>query len=97
MPVRRRLIDLYLRAILPYMRTVIALDDDLHRRAKAYAAKHGMTFTALVEEALRVRLATAKPERRPPVTLPTFKGEGLQPGLSLDDMSTIYDRMDGIR
>jgi hypothetical protein len=29
--------------------------------------------------------------------LPTFKGEGLQKGLSLDELGTIYDRMDGLR
>jgi predicted amidophosphoribosyltransferase len=34
---------------------------------------------------------------RPAVRLPTFKGEGLQDGLSLDEMGAIYDRMDGLR
>lgn len=79
------------------MRTVITLDDDLHKRAKSYAAKHGTTLTALVAEALRARLARPVRARRPPVTLPTFKGEGLAPGVSLDDMGTVYDRMDGPR
>jgi hypothetical protein len=27
--------------------------------------------------------------------LPTFKGNGLQPGVNLDDMRTVYDAMDG--
>ena len=79
------------------MRTVITLDDDLHRRAKAYAAKHGTTLAALVEEALRIRLAQVTARDRAPVRLPTFKGDGLQPGLTLDDMSTILDRLDGIK
>ena len=79
------------------MRTIISLDDDLHRRAKSYAAEHGTTLTALVEEALRVRLAERRGKRRPPVRLPTLKGEGLQSGLSLDEMGTIYDRTDGLR
>jgi hypothetical protein len=79
------------------MRTVIPLDDDLHRRTKAYAAKHGTTLAALVEESLRVRLAQTQAARRHPVRLPTFRGEGLQAGLNLDDMSTIYDRLDGLR
>lgn len=77
-------------------RTIIALDDDLHRRAKAYAARHGTTLTALVEEALRLRLARPEPNRRGPVRVHTFKGDGLQPGVTLDDMGTIYDRMDGL-
>jgi hypothetical protein len=79
------------------MRTIISLDDRLHRRAKAYAAEHGTTLTALVEEALRARLAEPRGKRRPPVRLPTFRGEGRQDGLSLDEMGTIYDRMDGLR
>ena len=83
--------------MLRHMRTVITLDDDLHRRAKAYAARHGTTLAALVAEALRARLAPPAASRRPPVTLPTFKGEGLARGITLDDMSTVYDRMDSVR
>jgi hypothetical protein len=79
------------------LRTIISLDDELHRRAKSYAAQHGTTLTALVEEALRARLAERRAKRRPAVRLPTFRGEGLQDGLSLDTMGTIYDRMDGLR
>jgi hypothetical protein len=79
------------------MRTIISLDDELHRQAKSFAAEHGTTLTALVEEALRARLAERRAKRRPPVRLPTFKGEGLQDGLSLDEMGAIYDRMDGLR
>jgi plasmid stability protein len=79
------------------MRTVITLDDDLHRKAKAYAARHGTTLAALVEEALRLRLAQRPGAARAAVELPTFRGDGLQPGLTLDDMSTILDRMDGVR
>jgi hypothetical protein len=79
------------------MRTIISLDDKLHRRAKSYAAEHGTTLTALVEEALRARLAERREKRRPPVRLPTFKGKGLQEGLSLDKLGAVYDRMDGLR
>lgn len=80
-----------------YMRTVITLDDDLHRRAKVYAARHGTTLAALVAEALRARLARPLGARRAAVVLPTFKGKGLAEGVSLDDMKTVYDRMDGLR
>lgn len=78
-------------------RTIIALDENLHRRAKAYAARQGTTLAALVEEALRLRLARTGPARRAPAPLPTFKADGLQPGVTLDDMGTVYDRMDGLR
>jgi plasmid stability protein len=79
------------------MRTVITLDDDLHRRAKTYAARHGTTLAALIADALRARLARRPSTRRNPVVLPTFKGQGLAPGISLDDMKTVHDRMDGVR
>ena len=79
------------------MRTIINLDDDLHRRAKAFAARTGTTLTALVEEALRLRLAPSRSGGRRRVKLPTFRGEGLKPGVTLDDMDTVYDRMDGLR
>jgi predicted transcriptional regulator len=78
------------------MRTIISLDDDLHRRAKAYAVKTGTTLTALVEEALRAKLA-ARGARRPPVRLPVFRGNGLHEGLSLDHMGDVLDRMDGLK
>ena len=78
-------------------RTIIALDESLHRRAKAFAARQGTTLAALVEEALRLRLSRPEPARLGPVTLPTFKGDGLQPGVTLDDLGTVYDRMDGLR
>lgn len=78
-------------------RTIISLDENLHRRAKAFAARQGTTLAALVEEALRLRLARTEPARRGAVALPTFKGDGLQPGVSLDDMGTVYDRMDALR
>ena len=80
-----------------YMRTVITLDDELHRRAKAYAARHGTTLAALVADALRARLARRPAASRAPIVLPTFTGQGLAPGISLDDMKTIHDAMDGVR
>lgn len=62
------------------MRTILSLDDELHRLAKSCAAEHGTTLTALVEEALRARLTERRGKRRPPVRLPTFKGEGCSRG-----------------
>ena len=37
------------------MRTIISLDDALHRRAKTYAARHGTTLNQLVRDLLRQR------------------------------------------
>jgi hypothetical protein len=77
------------------MRTTIRLDDHLLQRAKASAAATGQTLTALIEEALREKLARrpASP-RRKPVKLRTFKGHGLRPGVDLDDSAALLDIMD---
>lgn len=79
------------------MRTIITLDDDLHRRAKAYAARNGTSLTALVEEALRAKLATGRGARKARITLPVFAGTGLHQGVSLDHMSDVLDRMDDLK
>lgn len=74
------------------MRTTVRLDDRLLREAKQYAAHHGRTLTAVLEDALRLFLSRA-PERRPrrPFTLKTFKGNGLRPGVDLDDSAALWD------
>ncbi len=77
------------------MRTMVILEDRLHREAKAYAARHGTTLAALIEEALRARLSRKeKPKRKKRIRLRTFSGDGLQPGVSLDHMAGVYDRME---
>lgn len=79
------------------MRTTIRLDDDLLREAKAYAAATERTLTRLIEDALRETLARrgARPLRRR-VRLCTVGGEGLQPGIDLDNSAALWDLMDGI-
>jgi Arc/MetJ family transcription regulator len=76
------------------MRTTIRLDDDLLRRAKRAAAERGTTLTALVEEALRRTLAPEPAPARRSLALPTFRGDGLQPGVDLDDTASLLDVMD---
>jgi predicted transcriptional regulator len=76
------------------MRTTIRLDDDLLVRAKRAAVERGTTLTALIEDALRRALAPDVPEARPPLALPTFRGDGLQPGVDLDDTASLLDLME---
>jgi hypothetical protein len=76
------------------MRTTIRLDDDLLARAKRAAVERGTTLTALIEDALRRALAPETAERRGRVSLPTFRGDGLQPGVDLDDTASLLDLMD---
>ncbi len=74
------------------MRTTVRLDDRLLRDAKQYAARHGRTLTAVLEDALRLFLARAsRPQHRRPFKLVTFKGNGLRPGVDLDDSAALWD------
>lgn len=78
------------------MRTTIRMDDHLLKEAKEYAARTGVTLTRLIEDALRELLARRRRERvREPQQLPTYGGQGLQPGVDLDDTASLVDLMDG--
>ncbi len=77
------------------MRTTIRMDDELLRRAKEHAASSGTTLTHVIEDAVRQLLARRRVSRvREPVRLPTFRGEGLQPGIDLDDTAALVELMD---
>ena len=74
------------------MRTTLHLDDSLIREAKKLAAATGRTFTAVVEDALRAALARReKRDRRIPAKFATFRGNGLQPRVYLDDSAALLD------
>jgi hypothetical protein len=77
------------------MRTTVRLDDDLLQAVKQFAAEEKMTLTAVFHQALRQLLARRddlrERERQP---LPVFKGEGLQPGVDLDDTAALLELME---
>ena len=77
------------------MRTTIQLDDQLLLEAKQHAAQTGRTLKAVIEDALREALARTE-ATRPPTSVPlqTFKGRGVQPGIDLDDTSSLLDLME---
>ncbi len=76
------------------MRTTIRLDDELLKAARRLAAETGRTLTAVIEDAVREAVARRHaPAARRPVTLPTRGGQGLQPGVDLDDSRALLDRM----
>ena len=78
------------------MRTTIRLDDQLLVEAKKLAAERGTTLTAIMEDALRERLARRKPPyRHRKFRLTTFGHGGLQPHVDLDDTASLLDRMEG--
>jgi hypothetical protein len=80
------------------MRTTIRLDEDLLRQTKALAARTGRTLTAVIEDALRETLARQRSRQdRSRAVLPTFRGNGPQPGIDLDDTAGLLDIMNGSR
>jgi K+-transporting ATPase c subunit len=77
------------------MRTTIRIDDQLLAELKQLAARTGQTLTAIIEEALRQMLARQQQmAERPPVKLITVSGNGLQPGVDLDDSAALLELMD---
>lgn len=77
------------------MRTTIRIDEDLLKAAKQLAARRGTTLTAIIEDALRESLARQHDaQERKPVQLPTFSGNGLLPGVDLDDSAALLDLME---
>lgn len=77
------------------MRTTVRLDEHLLSEAKKFAAESGRTLTAVIEDALRDTLARRAPRpKRVHVRLKTFKGNGLWPGVDLDDSAALLDAME---
>ena len=83
--------------MLPRMRTTVRLPDELFRRAKAHAADNGITFTRLLEDALRLVMRQqdrAADAPGPYDVQPLPAGRGLQPGVDLDDQAALLDLME---
>lgn len=82
------------------MRTTINLDDHVFMEAKLLAQRTGTTLTAVIEDALRERLArragTGTPLHDGAFRVHTFTGTGLQPGVDLDNSGAPRDLMDGL-
>lgn len=79
------------------MRTTITLPDALLRQLKTRASQTGRTLNAVVEDAVRAALLRRNSgDSTSPVVLPTFRGNGLRPGVDLDDSAALLDLMDAI-
>ncbi len=82
--------------MLRHMRTTIILPDHLVAEAKRYAAQRKRTLTSVIEESLRVTLKRGQrssgSQRK--VKLPTFKGDGVLPGINLNNSAALLDAMD---
>jgi hypothetical protein len=77
-------------------RTTVTLEQNLFAEAKIEAARTGRTFSDLVADALRERLARrAAAVDQPPVRLPVdTTGGGVRPGVDLDNSAALYDLLD---
>ena len=68
------------------MRTTLTIDDDLLAQAKVLAARTHRSIGSVFEEALsEMILRHERAAHSGGVELPTFAGDGLQPGVDLDD------------
>jgi hypothetical protein len=77
------------------VRTTVRLDERLLVAAKRQAAESGQTLTALLESALREKLGRRqRPDTRVRTRLHTVKGDGVQPGVDLDDSASLLDVME---
>lgn len=76
------------------MKTTLNLDDRLLTRAKALAAAEGTTLTALVEDALRARVAPRAVGRaRFRLRVPTVRGT-VAPIVDVADRNALFDAFD---
>lgn len=77
------------------MRTTIRLHDDLYRRVRVTAAADGSTITSFIEDALREALRRAGDSGLPDsYSVEPFDGDGVRPGVDLDDNAALFDLMD---
>lgn len=77
------------------MRTTIRLDESLLQEAKHVAVRTGRSLTAVIEDALRESLARQRQAAaRQRVALVTVSGNGLRPGVDLDDSAGLLDLME---
>jgi hypothetical protein len=76
------------------MRTTVSLPDPLLDNARQSAAKRGITFSMLVEDALRLLLAKAPAGAEAPFRLHTVRGELVDTDLDLSCTSALAAQED---
>ncbi|MEI6066285.1 MAG: hypothetical protein WCP96_03025 [Methylococcaceae bacterium] len=76
------------------MRTTVDIDDQLLLYAKHQAVQQGCTFKQILEDALR-DFFLHQSRQHEVVSLETFSGAGLKPGVNLDNNRSLIDIMDG--
>jgi hypothetical protein len=79
------------------MRTTISIEDHLLDEAKRVSLQRRCSLGELIEEALRLALATRPKQKAGRKIRPfrTFRGTGLQPGADLSSNAGLLDVMEG--
>ncbi len=78
------------------IRTTVRLPEDLLAAAHQRARETGRTFTDLLAAALRSELLAPQAPVRICEPLPTYRGDGLRPGVDLADAAALEDLMTGL-
>jgi hypothetical protein len=78
------------------MRTTLTLDEDVAARLRAEARRSGRSFRDVVNDAIRRGLATRPALRAaPPFRISPRDLGRLRPGLDLDNIAELLDRVEG--
>jgi len=72
----------------------VSIPDHLLTEAKRVAASSGRTLSQVIEDALRASLIRQEVHERHPFRMPTFRGQGVLPGVDLDDSAGLQELMD---
>jgi hypothetical protein len=80
---------------LTQMKTTLELDDRILERAKRLAAEQGTTLRAIVEDALRARLAPRPTRAEPYQFAPPIVHGTAPPRVDVADRQALYDHLDG--
>jgi Arc/MetJ family transcription regulator len=81
------------------MRALLEIDEEVLAAAEREASRRGQSLSTFVELALSAFVApvsrtdSSRHERKR-VELPTFRGQGLRPGVNLDDSAALLELME---
>lgn len=76
------------------MRTTLTIDDAILRRLKNRAAREGLSFKEMVNQALQVGLAQKETPRPPRGFRVKTHRLGMKPGFSRISMNQLYDQIE---
>lgn len=81
------------------MRTTVRLDEGLLREVKREAARRDETLTSMIEQGLRLLLASSRSRpQRARITLPVSRAHGgTLPGVDLNHGASLMDIMESAR